>query len=355
MSKTVQDSQTGPRLAFSNSGAGTARMNSRRGNDLADLVISSSHRARALDEPVDLLFDWLPGFEKVIASTANGCAVMSEVGIYQKPMSVGDDLTFDNEGIAIRLLPAAVETMVAMEADKPNRVPPTLQLFDASGATTHTCYIASISDQLAFDVLMYGTRERELTQCLPSPVLSFLTEALCPVGSLPSKSFSDLDTSANLDACLLNGGISRRERLKTLAEDQAWQIDRQVILHWLRYLSDVRHPLALGVSNSTCLQLKRGRIDSITRHGELIELIVGGCRTFFDPAAISEYWVVGSKHSLSLECYTKMGTCALTFTQDRAADSQFNRSWMEILTSLPRAGGKQPKQVDDNCTDSIFD
>jgi putative hemin transport protein len=355
VTKTVQDSQKGPRLAFVNSSAGTTRVNSKKGNDLADLVISASHRARALDEPVDLLFDWLPGFEKVIASTANGCAVMSEVGVYQRPMLVGDDLTFDNEGVAIRLQPAAVDTMVALDADKLNRVPPSLQLFDASGAATHTCYIASISDQLAFDVLMYGTRERELTQCLPSPVLSFLTEALCPVGSLPTQRFSDLDTSANLDACLLNGGVSRHDRLKSLAEDNAWKIDRQVILHLLRYLSDIRHPFALGVSNSSCLQLKRGRLDGLTRRGDLIELTMGACRTFFDPAAIGEFWVVGSRHSLSLECYTKMGTCALSFIQDRAADSQFNQSWMEILSSLPRAGDRQTAQVGDTCTDNIFD
>ncbi|MES0879516.1 hypothetical protein [Roseibium sp. SCP14] len=344
MSKTVQDNQAGPRLIVSNPALGSGHSYSRRRNDLTNLVVSSSHRARALDEPVDLLFSWLPGFEKVIASTANGCAVMSEIGIYQKPMSVGDDLSFDNEGIAIRLLPAAVETLVALDADKTNHVPPTLQMFDASGTTTHTCYIASISDQLAFDVLMYGTRERELTQCLPNPVLSFLSEALCPAGSLPSQSFQDLGTCANLDACLLNGGVSRRQRLVTLPEDEAWQIDRQVVLHLLRYLSDIRQPFSLGVSNTSCLQLKRGRLDSITQRGELIELTCGACRTFFDPAAISEYWVVRSRQSLSLECYTKLGTCALTFVQDRAADSCFNRSWMEILTSLPRAHGTQPRQ-----------
>lgn len=343
MNKIVQDGSTGPKLAISNpeaaSTARRARVPDLSECDLAKLILSSSHRARGLDEGVDLLRDWLPGFEKIISTTANGCTVMSEIGIYQKPMLTGEKLQFDNSGIAIRLLPAAIEALVALDADPANRLPPCLQIFDAMGSTVHTSYIASISDQLTFDVLMYGTKERNLAQCLPSPVLSFLSEALKPVGGLPEASFNTLGLAANLDACLLNGGTARYKRLKSLPRTEAWQVDRQVVPHLLRYLSNLRQPLLLGVPNSTCLQLKAGRLDSVTLLGDLIEITAGACRTYFDPAGVAEFWIVRSQESVSLEAYTKTGTCALLLAQDRAPDSRFNKSWIEILESLPTRRG----------------
>ncbi|WP_199823739.1 ChuX/HutX family heme-like substrate-binding protein [Labrenzia sp. OB1] len=334
MNKIVRGNEFGPKLVVSNKTGSRGSAAGRSHCELADLYLSAGRRARGLDEGVDLLKDWLPGFERAIASTANDCAVMSEIGVYQMPMIFGEELKFDNSGIATRLLPAGIETLVAVEADVSRKEAPSLQIFDLEGRTVHKCHIASLSDQLAFDVLMYGTREKELANSLPGPFFSFLSETLKPAGQLPAQDFSQLGVSENLDACLLNQGKSRYERLKKMGRSEAWTIDRQVVPHVLRYFSELRQPLTVCVPSTTCMQLKSGRLDDVIRHGDLIELTAESNRTFFDPAAIGEFWIVRSRHSLSLECYSKSGTCVLVFVQDRPAESLFNQSWMEILKSL---------------------
>lgn len=337
MNKMVKGHRFGPRLVVDN---GTrpeplSRAPQDRSCDLADLFLSAGRRARGLDEGIDLLRDWLPGFVRVIASTLNEAAVMSDLGMYQKPMLAGEVLTFDNSGIALRLLPDGIETLVAVEGDEAQREAPSLQVFDDLGRAAHKCYIASLSDELAFDVLMYGTREKDLAAYLPEAFGGQREGALTLQRRAPEQAFSASGITSNLDACLLDQGRGRHDRLEILDRDQAWQVDRQVIPHMLRYLCEMRQPVTVGVPSAACLQLISGRLDGVTRHGGLIELASGSCRIFADPALIETFWIVRSRDSLSLEAYSRSGACVLVLAQDRAADSPFNLSWMQILRSLP--------------------
>ncbi|MBN9671739.1 ChuX/HutX family heme-like substrate-binding protein [Roseibium aggregatum] len=307
-----------------------------RHSDLTRLLMSADRGTRGLDNGVELLRDWLPSFSRTVATTSNDCAIMSEIGAYQKPMVIGEELTFDNSGIAIRLCPEGIETVAAVEADRNSREAPSLQLFEAGGRAVHKCHIASLSDQLAFDVLMYGASEKEITAGLAGAMSGFLSRTRTPSGKLPEQRFCQLGVSENLDTCLLDEGTDRRDRLGRLDSAEAWTIDRQVVPHALRYFCEMRMPLTVGVPARACMQLKPGRLDSVLRHGDLVELTGEANRTFFDPAAIDDYWVVRSGKSLSLEFYSKSGSCVLVFVQDRVEESRFNTAWMEILASLPR-------------------
>ncbi|WP_153769979.1 ChuX/HutX family heme-like substrate-binding protein [Labrenzia sp. CE80] len=341
MNKIFKGTDVGTRLVVDNTSASRKQSAGSTHCEIADLYLSAGNRARGLSGGVDLLRNWLPSFERVIASTANACAVMADIGIYQVPMCVGEDLTFDNTGIATRLLTTSIETLVAVEADVSSKEPPSLQAFDAAGRAVHKCHIASLSDQLAFDVLMYGAREKDLAMSLPGPFFGFVSEALKPAGKLPAQSFCEQDVKDTLDNCLRYEGKSRHDRLKKMDRSEAWTIDRQVIPHVLRYFCELRMPMMIGVPSSACMQLKSGRLDDFRQHGDLLELDAEACRVYLDPAAISEYWVVRNRNGLSLECYSKSGACVLVFAHNRLPESRFNQTWTEVMQSLPRCGAAQ--------------
>ncbi|MEL7524847.1 MAG: hypothetical protein AAFN16_03685 [Pseudomonadota bacterium] len=342
MNKPVQDNQLWPRLVVNNEEPGTTPKREENRSDLQELFLTAPHRMRALDEGVAFLQAWLPGFERVIATTTNDCAVTSEIGIYQKPMVIGDELVFDNEGIAVRFLPSAFENLVAVDEYPARKIPPAISVFDASGATAHKCLIASLSDQLAFEVLMYGTKEKDIRSCLQGQRhRQFLNLARSGSRALPRSGFDDLDLSDNLDCCMIEGGRSRVKRLRNLDATKAWTIDRQVVPHFLKYISELRQPFLIGVLNQACLQMKAGRLDKLVQYDSVLELTLGANRTYFDPAAIDEFWIVQSRSSLSLEFYNTSGACVLVLAQHRACDTQFNASWIEILKSLPRLQKRQ--------------
>ena len=342
MNKPIQDNQLWPRLVVDNADRKPARQRKEKRNELQELFLTAPHRLRALDEGISFLQAWLPGFERVIASTSNDCAVTSEYCIYQVPMVCGIELVFDNEGISVRFLPSAVENLVAVDAHPARKIPPTISVFDADGATAHKCLIASLSDQLAFEVLMYGTKEKDMGSCFQKQKRQiFFGLSNQGAQTMTTRAFDDMGLSDNLDCCMIDGGSARLERLHQLDAGKAWTIDRQVIPHFLRYVSELRQPMLLAVLNKACLQMKAGRLDGIAQHDSVFELTLGANRTYFDPAQIAEFWIVRSGSSLSLECYSASGACALVLAQHRAPESRFNASWTEILNSLPRLHKRQ--------------
>lgn len=349
MNKIVRDRTLWPRLVVDNTAdAEKSNTSGQKAqaptSELAQLLEETDSRTRFLQGDLTFFREWLPSFEKVISVTANDSAVMSEIGLYQAPMELGEPLEFDNIGIALRLLPEDLQQTVAVEANPAVRVSPSIQVFDAQGKAAHKCFLASQSDDLAFDILMHGPVEGAPMQQGRPVDVSEPEKGEAPTSPITPDALSVVE---NLDACVPQGGIRRHAQLPDLHEDLAWQVDRQVVPHFLAYIYQLRLPLMIAVPSTACLQLKAGRLDAVIQHDVFMELSIGANRTYFDPADISEYWVVKSSESLSLECYSKAGECVVVFTQHLLRNPRFNESWMKILESLPKTRRRTRHRADE--------
>jgi len=305
-------------------------------SDLECLARTSNQTLRCLEERVAVVRDWLPQFDRVVATTANASAVMTEIGVYADVSFCGAPLVAPPDRISLRLAPSAVRMALALDAHHGDRLPPSLQLFDRHGAVLHKTFMTSIADELALESLKYATRSYRLDW----PTIRALEPAqddAAPVeiGAI-RRDWSRQDFSVAIDRMIEWRGGRRRRALPFIGADQAWRIDRQVAPHFLNRLVRWKTPFTRMVASANCCQLQHGALDDVSQRGDLFLMTSGRCTLSFDPADIADYWVTVHEGGLAIEAYDRDGLCAFALTQASAPQTGCAPAWQDVVRSLPR-------------------
>ncbi|MEU6132299.1 hypothetical protein ABZ805_24240 [Saccharopolyspora sp. NPDC047091] len=276
-----------------------------------DLLLNrpGSHGAR-LDLDVDALAAHLPLLDECVAMTANGTALISDLGPYAQPSFTGDPLPLAPDSVLLRLHRPTVRAFVAMDADEGRHEPPGLWMFDRWHRVVHRGYLVSHSGTLALDLLR-----------MARPAAEDVAEAE------PAADCSD--QLGTLDGLLAD---------PTSGAATGTAVDPMRVVDLLCHLCDTGIPLSIGVLNRGCLQLHTGALDLVEHRGDMITMVSGGCNAAFHPAQVAEarltrpHGVHGPTSVVRL--HAADGRCVAVLAQLGLIPESLATTWEHTLTGL---------------------
>lgn len=227
-----------------------------------DLDVLLSHLVgERLDLDAGTLARHLPLLDEVVATTANGSALISELGTYAEPTLTGEAFGVRADAVTLRLSRPAVAAVVATRADDERREPAALWLFDGDGAAVHRTHLLSPDAPLVTEVMRLAPR-------VDDP----------PVA--PTAVPDELDHLGLLDA-LTDGGGRVPDGLVPAAPP--CDVARAVDL--LCLLCEHGVPAGLAVPNGGCLQVGTGSVDHVET-GDVVGVVSGAVQFAFAPGEI---------------------------------------------------------------------
>lgn len=275
-----------------------------------DLDVLLSHLVGdRLDLDAGTLARHLPLLDEVVATTANGNALISELGTYAEPSFSGEAFPVRPDAVTLRLSRPAVASVVATRADDGRREPAALWLFDGDGAAVHRAHLLSSDGPLVTEVLRLAPRADDP-----------------PAARLPAAP-DELDHLGLLDA-LTDGGGRVPDGL--VPATPPCGVARVVDL--LCLLCEHGVPAGLAVPNGGCLQIGTGSLDHVET-GDVVGVVSGPVQFAFAPAEVDAVRPVRTHGP-----HGPMTTVLLTGADGRclALVGQFGLPSTEVVTAWER-------------------
>ncbi|MCA1186320.1 MULTISPECIES: hypothetical protein [unclassified Saccharopolyspora] len=276
-----------------------------------DLLLNrpGSHGAR-LDLDVDALAAHLPLLDECVAMTANGTALISDLGTYAPPSFTGDPLPLVPDAVLLRLHRPSVRAFVAMDADEGRHEPPGLWMFDHLHRVVHRGYLVSHRGTFAMDLLRMAR---------PAAAEESRAE---PAGD-------SSDQLGTLDGLLADA---------TSGADAGVAVEPAQVVDLLCHLCDTGVPLSIGVLNRGCLQLHTGALDLVEHRGNMITMVSGGCNAAFHPADLAEARITrphGVRGPTSVvRLHAADGRCVAVLAQLGLTTPALATTWEQTISGL---------------------
>ncbi|GGF50069.1 hemin-degrading factor [Azorhizobium oxalatiphilum] len=306
-------------------------------SELGALTAEPGFMGTRLGAPVERIVDDLQRLGETVAVTMNTAAVITRIGCYGAPQCSGTPLACGASSICLRLHEAAVDTALAVERMPMNRLPCSLQLFDAAGAVLHKSFLTDCTDDLAFGQLCLDWEARDLAGRRPQ--VGGLGEGALPA---PAAFSPDGDCAAQLDSIFGDSGIRRRAALPGWGEEWAWRVLPDVVFDLLVLASEVRMPLVQAVGNAGTMQVHRGPVEQVRRSGPLLVLASETSTLSIELNEVEEAWVTRfdagpDADGLMVELYDWRFHCVAQFTALGLPNPGLGSYWEQLVFSLPRA------------------
>lgn len=278
-----------------------------------------------LDLDLDTVAAHLPLLDDVVAMTANGGALLSELAPYAPPTYTGEAFGPVCGAVGLRLHRAAIREFVTTEADDDAREPTGLWMFGADDTALHRGYLVAPGSQLALDVLRLAHRRPAVPITVAEPVAEWRS----------------VDQLALLDSVLVDEGIALHRALH-----RDCLLGRRIDPRWvgdlLAVLCHQGTPLTLGVPNAGCLQTHTGRLDHVEPRDGVFGAVAGAAQFAYSPADVAEAWVIAT-HGVAgptptLALLARGGRCLALLTQLGLHPSPAVDAWREVTGSLPEVG-----------------
>ncbi|BBG03984.1 MULTISPECIES: hypothetical protein [Pseudonocardia] len=235
-----------------------------------DLLLANRVGTR-LDLDPDSLARHLPLLEEVVATTANGSALITELGTYAPPTFAGEAFAVRAGMVNLRLSRSAVSSLISTAPDDDSREPAGLWMFDSGGTAVHRSHLVSEPAALVVDVMELAPRSDG--GALPAP--DFPDDP----GELDHLGLLDLVTTGDADL------------LDRLARPSVPQSGFLPVVELLCALCEHGVPVGFAVPNRGCLQASVGRVDHVET-GEVVGVVSGPAQFAFGPADVGELRVV---------------------------------------------------------------
>ncbi|MBN9758147.1 hemin-degrading family protein precursor [Pseudonocardia sp. Ae406_Ps2] len=274
-----------------------------------DLDVLLSHLVgERLDLDAGTLARHLPLLDEVVATTANGIALISELGTYAEPTFTGEAFGVRADAVTLRLSRPAVAAVVATRADDERREPAALWLFDGDGGAVHRTHLLSPDAPLVTEVMRLAPRVDD------PPVV-------------PTAVPDELDHLGLLDALTDGGG-----RVPAGLVPAAPPCDVARAVDLLCLLCEHGVPAGLAVPNGGCLQVGTGSVDHVET-ADVVGVVSGAVQFAFAPGEIEAVRPVRTHGP-----YGPMTTVLLTGPDGRcpALIGQFGLPSTDVVTAWER-------------------
>ncbi|ANY05548.1 hypothetical protein [Pseudonocardia sp. HH130630-07] len=230
-----------------------------------------AHRVGSrLDLDAGSLARHLPLLDEVIATTANGSALISDNAPYAEPSFAGEAFAVRPDRVTVRLSRSAVAAVVRTDPDDEAREPAGLWLFDADGAAVHRAHLVSETAPMVLDVMALAPRA---------------DRPIRPRAALPEP--GDLDQLGLLDAILADDGAL----LDRIARPSSGVTGFLPVVELLCLLCEHGVPVTTVVPNRGCLQASVGQVDHVET-GDVVGVLSGSTRYAFGPGDVDAARVV---------------------------------------------------------------
>ncbi|OLL73520.1 hemin-degrading family protein precursor [Pseudonocardia sp. Ae168_Ps1] len=223
-----------------------------------------------LDLDPDSLARHLPLLDEVVATTANGSALISDLAAYAEPSFTGEAFAVRTDRVTVRLARSAVAALVRTDADDDAREPAGLWMFDADGTAVHRAHLVSEPAPMVLDVMALAPRA-ERTETVPP--------------ELPDP--DELDQIGLLDAILADDG----DLLDRIARPAFPVGGFLPVVELLCLLCEQGVPVGMAVPNRGCLQASVGWVDHVET-GDVVGVVSGPAQFAFGPADVDAARVV---------------------------------------------------------------
>jgi putative heme degradation protein len=215
----------------------------------------------------------LPLLDEVVATTANGSALISDLAAYAEPSFAGEAFAVRTDRVVVRLARSAVAEVVRTDADDGAREPAGLWMFGADGAAVHRAHLVSGPAPTAPDLMARVPRAGRTGAVPPVP----------PVLPEPG----ELDQIGLLDAVLADDG----DLLDRIARPAFPVRGFLPVVELLCLLCEHGVPAGVAVPNRGCLQASVGWVDHVET-GDVVGVVSGAARFAFGPAEVDAARVV---------------------------------------------------------------
>lgn len=281
-----------------------------------DLLLSRIAGSRiGLD--VDGLVPHLPLLDEVVATTANGAALLRVRGRYAPPTFPGEALPGCPGEVNLRLDRDTDWTFVSTPADDELREPAGLWMFDgSSGAAVHRGHLISPESGLVVDLMHLAERTPR------QPSLAGLLPPETAAGHPGAP-----DQLGLLDGLLLDGGAA-------LADLPGHPVDERQAGETLARCCEIGLPVGIAVPNHGAVQVHTGAIDHVEVQARILEVVSGAAQfaVSLDDIAATRLVQVHGAHgpTSALLLFDDPGQCAAVLTRFGVSSADRHRAWERI-------------------------
>jgi putative hemin transport protein len=299
--------------------------------------------AQRLDPRVNDLLTGLEAVGEVMALTRNESAVHEKIGAYDKVVTGPHNAMVLGENIDLRIFPKVWAHGFAVEKRDGDEIRRSLQFFDASGEAVHKVHLRPASSLYAYQKLVAELSSTDQSQSvIVEQVDDEASET--PPGA---EAFDDLRerwsklTDVHQFFGMLRAlKLSRRQAVRMVGEDYAWQIDNDAVTAMFNHAAQGAIPIMCFVGNRGCIQIHSGPVQNVKAMGPWINILDETFHLHLRTDHIAEVWTVRKPtkdgHVTSLEAYGADGKMIIQFFGKRHEGEGERGDWRFLAENLPR-------------------
>jgi putative hemin transport protein len=323
-----------------------------RERDLADQLgvseaeLVAAHCGDGVQRIEPRVNDLLTGLEavgEVMALTRNESAVHEKIGVYDKVVTGPHNALVLGENIDLRIFPKAWAHGFAVEKRDGDEIRRSLQFFDASGEAVHKVHLRAGSSLYAYQKLVAGLSSADQSQSVAVEPVDDETAEIQPA----AETFDDLRerwsklTDVHQFFGMLRAlKLSRRQAVRMIGQDYAWQIDNDAVVAMLNHAAQDAIPIMCFVGNRGCIQIHSGPVQNIKPMGPWINIFDETFHLHLRTDHVVEAWAVRRPtkdgHVTSVEAYGADGKMIIQFFGKRHEGEVERDDWRFLAKNLPR-------------------
>lgn len=281
----------------------------------------------------------------IMALTRNEHAVHEKKGIYQNLSFEGAMGMALDKNIDLRFFMRHWAKAFACEDETLRGKRYNFQFFDRYGQALHKVYLEENSNVDAFIQLVAKWRspdqsKEEPVEALP-PQEQERPDTEVDVQAL-RQSWEGMTNTHEFVGLLRDHNVSRRQALRLIGNDMAWQVDRETAHRFiLQRASETHTPIMIFVGSPGCVQIHTGEVHRLLATEAWYNILDPGFNLHLREQGIAQSWVVRKPTSdgivTSLELYDDKGETIAIFFGSRKETVSENPDWREIVAALPPA------------------
>lgn len=299
--------------------------------------------ATRIDASAHRLLEHVASLGEVMALSRNETAVHEKIGVYEK-ISMGQNSAIVlGEKIDLRIFPGIWAHAFAVRKQDADQTRFSLQYFDKAGTAIHKVHMRPASNLDAYHAMVDALRlEDQSQEFYPERVDTSAGET----GNEPvditelRDRWSRMTDTHQFFGILKKLKIARREAIRSVGEDYAWQLAPGSVEEMMRQSASVEVPIMCFVGNNGIIQIHAGPVANIQTMGPWINIMDPDFHLHLRLDHITEAWAVrkptADGHVTSLEAYNAKGEMVIQFFGKRKEGVAEREEWRTIMENLPR-------------------
>lgn len=310
----------------------------------ADLVAAECGlTATRIDASVNRLLEHAPSLGEVMALSRNETAVHEKIGVYEK-ISMGQNSAIVlGEKIDLRIFPGVWAHAFAVRKHDGEQTRLSLQYFDKAGTAVHKIHMRPASNLEAYHATVDALRLEDQSQEFygePAGVdVKETGNEPVDVAELRER-WSRMTDTHQFFGILKKLKIARRDAIRSVGEDYAWQLAPGAVEDMMRRAASVEVPIMCFVGNNGIIQIHSGPIANIKTMGPWLNVMDPDFHLHLRLDHIVEAWAVrkptADGHVTSLEAYNAKGEMVIQYFGKRKEGVAEREEWRAIMENLTR-------------------